>query len=89
MYWPEVQIVHIAYMESHSNPKLAKIHTDSAIKYFNKWGWFDKEAKSINRNVNRGRSPFTPSRRGQGSVGATSRGGERPPIEKLSRRFCG
>lgn len=33
---------------SSKNIKLFKIHVESAIKYFNKWGWIDKERVKIN-----------------------------------------
>ena len=37
---------------SHKNLILLKHHIESAIKYFNKWGWFfDKERHEINQKV--------------------------------------
>lgn len=51
MYWPGVTITHAGHMESHRNLKLAKIHLQSAIRYFNKWGWFEKERNKINEKV--------------------------------------
>jgi GT2 family glycosyltransferase len=33
---------------SSKNLKLLKIHIESAIKYFNKWGWIDRERRRIN-----------------------------------------
>lgn len=51
MYWPGVSVYHVAHLESHQNWKLTKIHLASAIKYFNKWGWWDKERKRINQEV--------------------------------------
>lgn len=52
MFWPEVTIVHAHKRGSYKNKKLLKIHMNSAIRYFNKWGWlFDKERKSWNREV--------------------------------------
>ncbi len=51
MYWPGVTITHVGHMESHKNWKLTRIHISSAIKYFNKWGWIDKDRKKINAKV--------------------------------------
>lgn len=51
MYWPGVTITHTGHMDSHRNLKLAKIHLESAIRYFNKWGWFEKERNKINEKV--------------------------------------
>lgn len=52
VYSPLVSIVHMAHTESHRNIKLAKIHLQSAVKYFNKWGWFfDSERAALNQKV--------------------------------------
>ncbi|WP_165157734.1 glycosyltransferase family 2 protein [Parabacteroides sp. ZJ-118] len=51
MYWPGVTITHVGHRESHRNWRLSKIHISSAIKYYNKWGWLDKERKQINNKV--------------------------------------
>lgn len=51
IYWPGVTITHVGHMDSHKNLKLARIHIQSAIKYYNKWGWFEKERKRINDKV--------------------------------------
>lgn len=51
IYWPGVTITHVGHMESHRNWKLTRIHIQSAIKYFNKWGWLEKERRSINSKV--------------------------------------
>ena len=40
MFWPEVTIVHAHRRGSYKNKRLLMIHIKSAIKYFNKWGWF-------------------------------------------------
>ena len=40
VYYPNVEIVHAHAKESFKNRKLSIIHLKSAIKYFNKWGWF-------------------------------------------------
>ncbi len=51
---PTVSINHIAHRESSHSTKLLKIHLMSAIKYFNKWGWFfDKERSTINKECAR------------------------------------
>lgn len=49
VYYPKVSVVHLAHQDSHRNFKLFRIHLKSAIKYFNKYGWFyDNNAKKIN-----------------------------------------
>lgn len=49
IFYPEVEIVHEYGKESYVNKKLLKYHIQSAIYYFNKWGWvFDKEKDEIN-----------------------------------------
>lgn len=48
IYYPEVSITHAAHTESHTNPRLFFVHVASAIKYYNKWGWFDRHRKRIN-----------------------------------------
>nr|WP_068892640.1 glycosyltransferase family 2 protein [Pedobacter panaciterrae] len=52
IFYPYVSIIHGHAKESYKNGKLLKIHIQSAIKYFNKWGWFfDEERKRINQEV--------------------------------------
>jgi len=52
IFYPGVSIIHGHAKESYKNGKLLKIHIQSAIKYFNKWGWFfDSERKRINLEV--------------------------------------
>jgi GT2 family glycosyltransferase len=52
VYYPEVSIYHEYGKGSYKNPKLLKYHLDSAIKYFNKYGWlFDKEREEINKKT--------------------------------------
>jgi GT2 family glycosyltransferase len=47
VYFPGVKIYHGYQKASYLNTKLMLIHSLSAIKYFNKWGWFfDKERKN-------------------------------------------
>jgi len=47
-----VHIYHEYEKGSYKNKKLLKYHIESAIKYFNKWGWlFDKEREIINRET--------------------------------------
>lgn len=50
VYYPYVEIYHEYGKGSYKNKKLLAFHTESVIKYFNKWGWFfDKERKDINK----------------------------------------
>ncbi len=52
IYYPEVSIYHEYGKGSYKNPKLLKYHLDSAMKYFNKYGWlFDKERVEINKKI--------------------------------------
>lgn len=50
LYTPVATVYHSFQKGSYKNPKLLKFHIVSAIKYFNKWGWFfDKRRFYLNR----------------------------------------
>ena len=52
IYYPDAIVIHEHQKESYKNRKLLKAHIQSAIYYFNKYGWlFDKERTTINKNV--------------------------------------
>lgn len=52
IFFPKVSITHNYEKGSYRNNKLLNYHIQSAIKYFNKWGWFfDKERKKINKQT--------------------------------------
>jgi GT2 family glycosyltransferase len=52
IYYPYVHIYHEYGRGSYKNLKLLKFHIESAIKYFNKWGWFnDPERDRINKKT--------------------------------------
>jgi len=52
IFYPYAQIYHEAQRGSYKSLKLLKYHTISAIKYFNKWGWFyDPEREKINKET--------------------------------------
>lgn len=52
VYYPKATIYHGHSKESYQSLRLLSIHIQSAIKYFNKWGWFlDPERKKINKSV--------------------------------------
>ena len=52
VYFPHSQIYHHFEKGSHKSFRLTKIGIQSAIYYFNKWGWFfDKERKRINNET--------------------------------------
>ena len=52
IYLPEIVIEHSLARGSYNALKLTMYHIQSAIYYFNKWGWFiDNERTRINRNV--------------------------------------
>jgi GT2 family glycosyltransferase len=51
-FYPSVSVVHNYAKGSYKNYKLLRYHIYSAIKYFNKWGWFfDKERKKVNKKI--------------------------------------
>lgn len=50
VYYPGVHIYHEFHRGSYKGLTQLKYHISSAVKYFNKWGWFfDKERKKINK----------------------------------------
>ncbi len=52
IYYPYVNIYHEYVKGSYKNKVLLKYHIQSAIKYFNKWGWlFDREREEINKKI--------------------------------------
>lgn len=52
VFHPDATIYHHFEKGSHKSWKLTKIGIQSAIYYFNKWGWFfDKERKKINNET--------------------------------------
>lgn len=52
MFYPKVTIYHHFEKGSHKSWRLTKIGINSAVYYFNKWGWFfDTERKTINRKI--------------------------------------
>lgn len=52
IFYPYIHIYHEYGKGSYKNKKLLMYHIQSAIKYFNKWGWFnDSERKKINQEI--------------------------------------
>jgi GT2 family glycosyltransferase len=52
IYFPNVSVTHVHLQGSYKSKKLLFQHIKSAIKYFNKWGWFfDKDRKRINEAI--------------------------------------
>ncbi len=52
IFYPYVHIYHEFGKGSYKNLRLLKYHIESAIYYFNKWGWFfDKERRLINKKT--------------------------------------
>jgi GT2 family glycosyltransferase len=52
VYCPEVSVFHQYEKGSYKNSRLLKYHIQSAIKYFNKWGYFfDKKRQEINKII--------------------------------------
>lgn len=47
MYYPKVTVVHAHKKESFKSRAMLKEHIKSAIRYFNKWGWFFDSYKYI------------------------------------------
>lgn len=49
MYFPNVSVIHEYAKGSYRDPKLLRYHLNSAVKYFNKWGWiFDRQRSKRN-----------------------------------------
>ncbi len=49
VYYPHVKIVHEYAKGSYRNAVLMRHHLESAVRYFNKWGWFsDADRSTIN-----------------------------------------
>jgi len=53
VYYPEVSIYHQYHQGSYKRFKHLKYHIVSAIKYFNKWGWFFDRERKQTRRLNR------------------------------------
>ncbi len=52
IYYPGVTIIHEHMRESYKTLRFLKYHMKSAVRYFNKWGWFfDRERREINRRA--------------------------------------
>jgi GT2 family glycosyltransferase len=52
IFYPNVSIIHDHAKESYKSKKMMLEHIKSAVKYFNKWGWFfDKERKIMNKQI--------------------------------------
>ncbi|MGI8952523.1 MAG: glycosyltransferase family 2 protein [Chitinophagaceae bacterium] len=52
LFYPYVSIYHGYEKASYANPTILKHHITSAIKYFNKWGWFfDRERDELNKKL--------------------------------------
>lgn len=46
VYFPNVSVIHEYGKGSYRDPKLLRYHMNSAVKYFNKWGWFFDRQRS-------------------------------------------
>ncbi len=52
LYCPDVSIVHDHEKASYKNKKMLAAHIKSAVRYFNKYGWwFDRERREMNKRV--------------------------------------
>ena len=52
LFYPAVSVTHGYQKGSYKSGRLLKHHLRSAVRYFNKWGWFfDKERDRINRRT--------------------------------------
>lgn len=50
VYLPQVTVVHAFQKGSYKNPLLFKYHIQSAVRYFNKWGWLvDSGRRRLNK----------------------------------------
>jgi len=54
IYYPAVSVYHHYHQGSYKRLRHLRYHIISAVKYFNKWGWFyDPQRRAINRRKNR------------------------------------
>lgn len=52
IYYPLVSVYHGYESGANKSKRLFKIFVQSALRYFNKWGWiFDKERRKVNRKT--------------------------------------
>ena len=52
VFFPKISITHEYQKESYTSIRGLLMHLQSAIRYFNKWGWiFDHERKEVNKHV--------------------------------------
>lgn len=51
LYYGQVSIYHYFQRGSYNSWRLLRYHLQSAVKYFNKFGWLDRERKSLNRQA--------------------------------------
>ncbi|MDR3704734.1 MAG: glycosyltransferase family 2 protein [Paludibacteraceae bacterium] len=52
VYYPNVTVYHEFHRDSYNNKKLLLVHICSAVKYFNKWGWFiDRQRNNVNKDT--------------------------------------
>lgn len=52
IYFPKVSVIHGYESGANKSKRLFKIYINSAITYFNKWGWFfDSDRKKINKLI--------------------------------------
>lgn len=51
VFYPHATIYHYHQRGSYKNTRLLLHNINSAIKYFNKWGWIDEERRTINQNA--------------------------------------
>ena len=52
VYYQEVSVYHLHAAESYHSRRMLRIHIQTMIGYFNKWGWiFDGERRHFNREA--------------------------------------
>ena len=52
VYYPGVSVYHQYHKGSYKRWRHLEYHIVSAVKYFNKWGWFfDRQRKAINKSI--------------------------------------
>lgn len=52
LFYPDVTIIHDHAKESYKSKKMLFAHIKSAVRYFNKYGWFfDSERKKMNQKI--------------------------------------
>jgi GT2 family glycosyltransferase len=62
LYYPHARVIHGYAKGSYRDPHLLRLHLASAVRYFNKWGWFFDPVRSrLNRRTGLWKDPQPPA----------------------------